>query len=234
MDIKRISGFLFHLSLAVTLLCLSPWAPTAQAETYVGGQLGMTFPQALSNGEVTQEALGGLDISNQPLKNSIMLGAKFGHYFSRAKWIGVETGLSFANPHIKQGTLTFSGPGGSQTLGPFAGVYQRMIIWDVATLMVRYPKYRLQPYFGVGPALFFGKLTGPSAPPGQSATNIGLNVEGGARYYMTRRWALFGELQYHLSRLSYTSNDSNPAADPFGFRATYSALTASIGVSYHF
>jgi len=109
-----------------------------------------------------------------------------------------------------------------------------MIIWDVATLMVRYPKYRLQPYFGVGPALFFGKLTGPSAPPGQSATNIGLNVEGGARYYMTRRWALFGELQYHLARLSYTSNDSNPAADPFGFRATYSALTASVGVSYHF
>ncbi|HEY6085166.1 MAG TPA: outer membrane beta-barrel protein, partial [Nitrospira sp.] len=173
-------------------------------------------------------------ISDQPLKNSIMLGAKFGHYFSRAKWIGVETGLSFANPHIKEGSLTFTGAGGSASSGTLAGVHQRMIIWDMATLMLRYPGYRLQPYFGVGPAIFFGKLSGPSAPPGQSGTSIGLNVEGGARYYMTRRWALFGEMQYHRTRIGYTSNDSNDAADPFGFRATYSALTMSVGVSYHF
>jgi hypothetical protein len=34
--------------------------------------------------------------------------------------------------------------------------------------------------------------------------------------------------------LSYTSNDNNGVADPFGFRATYSALGLSLGVSYHF
>jgi hypothetical protein len=196
----------------------------------------MTFPQPLSNGTATQDGFGGLTVSDQPLKNSIMLGAKFGHYFSRARWIGIESGLSFANPHIKEGSLTLSGgpTGGSVNTGTLPGVYQRMIIWDVATLMFRYPKYRLQPYFGVGPALFFGKLTGPTAPPGQSAVNIGLNVEGGARYYMTRRWALFGEMQYHRATMAYTSNDNDPAADPFGFRATYSALTVSLGVSFHF
>ena len=109
-----------------------------------------------------------------------------------------------------------------------------MIIWDVATLMFRYPGHRLQPYVGVGPALYFARLKGPEAPPGQSATAIGLNAEVGARYYITRNWALVGEMQYHRARLGYTSNDDNDAADPFGFRATYSALTFSLGVSYSF
>jgi opacity protein-like surface antigen len=214
------------------LAVLSP--STTQAESYVAGQFGVTFPQSLSNGVTTQNGIGGLDISDQPLKSSINLGAKLGHYFSRARWIGVETGLSYTTPHIKEGSLTFTGPGGSLTSGTLSGVHQRMIIWDVVTLMVRYPGNRLQPYIGVGPALFFASLKGPTAPPGQSATAIGLNAEAGVRYFITRRWALFGEGKYNRARLSYSSNDSDPAADPFGFRATYSALSLSVGVSYHF
>jgi hypothetical protein len=220
-------------SLLALLTPIVLFAPQAYAETYVAGQIGMTFPQSLSDGKATQDFLGGLDVSDQPLKNSLMLGAKLGHYFSREKWIGIETGLSFANPHIKEGSLTLSNSTGFAS-GTFGGVHQRMIIWDMATLMLRYPGYRLQPYVGVGPALFLAKLSGPDAPPGQSATMIGLNAELGARYYITRSWALFGEGQYHRARLGYTSNDGNPAADPFGFRATYSALTFSLGVSYSF
>lgn len=235
MDNGRISKHVQGWCLIAVLLPALLWTQDLHAESYVAGQLGMTFPQALSSGDVTQHGIGGLAVSDQPLKNSIMLGAKAGHYFSRARWIGVETGLSFANPHVKEGSLTFSGPGGPPvSSGTLSGVNQRMIIWDVATLILRYPRYRLQPYVGIGPALFFASLKGPGAPPGQSATAIGLNLEGGARYYMTRRWALFGEMQYHRARLGYTSNDDNSAADPFGFRATYSALTMSVGVSYHF
>lgn len=218
---------------AITVLAImSP--STVQAESYVAGQFGLTFPQSLSGGVTTQEGIGGLDISDQPLKRSVNIGAKLGHYFSRARWIGVETGLSYTTPHIKEGSLTFTGPGGSLTSGTLSGVHQRMIIWDVVTLMLRYPGNRLQPYIGVGPALFFASLKGPTAPPGQSATAIGLNAEAGVRYFMTRHWALFGEGKYNRARLGYISNDSNAAADPFGFRATYSALTLSLGISYHF
>ena len=218
---------------AITVLAImSP--STVQAESYVAGQFGLTFPQSLSGGVTTQEGIGGLDISDQPLKRSVNIGAKLGHYFSRARWIGVETGLSYTTPHIKEGSLTFTGPGGSLSSGTLSGVHQRMIIWDVVTLMLRYPGNRLQPYIGVGPALFFASLKGPTAPPGQSATAIGLNAEAGGRYFMTRHWALFGEGKYNRARLGYISNDSNAAADPFGFRATYSALTLSLGISYHF
>ena len=233
MKTARLTRRFVIASLLTLLLPIVLFAPQAYAETYVAGQLGMTFPQALKHGEATQDQLNGFSIGDQPLKNSLMLGAKLGHYFSRAKWIGIESGLSFANPHIKEGTLTLSNSNGSAS-GTFGGVHQRMIIWDMATLMFRYPGYRLQPYVGIGPALFLAKLSGPDAPPGQSATMVGLNLEGGARYYMTRNWALFGEMQYHRARLGYISNDSDPNADPFGFRATYSALTLSLGVSYHF
>jgi outer membrane protein with beta-barrel domain len=234
MKIARIGTVLLVSSLLAAFTQNMFVTPTAQAESYVAGTFGVTMPQSLSNGVVTQDGFGGLDISDQALKSSLNIGAKLGHYFSKARWLGVETGLSYTTPHIKEGSLTFTGPGGSLTSGTLSGVHQRIIIWDVVTFMLRYPGNRFQPYVGVGPALFFASLNGPTAPPGQSATAIGLNAEAGARYFITRHWALFGEGVYNRARLSYSSNDSNPAADPFGFRATYSAFTASIGVSYHF
>lgn len=229
-----------RVMIAVVAMCVSvmltpqAWRPSsAQAETYVAGKFGVTFPQSLSNGVTTQEGIGGLDMSDQALQTSVNVGGKLGHYFSRAKWLGVETAVSYTTPHIKEGSITFTGPGGSLNSGTLSGVHQRMIIWDVA-LLIRYPGNRLQPYVGVGPALFFGTLKGPSAPPGQSATSIGFNAEAGLRYFLTRHVALFGEGTYSRARMSYSSNDSNPNADPFGFRATYSAFTLNVGVSYHF
>ncbi|HJS65868.1 MAG TPA: outer membrane beta-barrel protein [Nitrospiraceae bacterium] len=207
--------------------------PQAYAETYVAGQFGVTLPQSLSNGTVTQDGFGGLDISDQSLKSSALVGAKLGHYFTKARWMGIETGLSYTTPHVEEGSITFSGPGGSLPSPILSGLSHRVIIWD-ADLIFRYPGYRLQPYIGIGPSLYFANLKGPDAPPGQSATSIGFNAEGGIRYYLTRRWALFGEGKYNYARMSYSSNDSDPNADPFGFRATYSAFGLSLGISYHF
>jgi len=231
--LRRTTALLaFALLIGMTL---AAWRPqTVRAETYIGGKFGVTFPQSLSGGVATQQGIAGLDISDQPLKDSFNAGAKLGHYFSRAKWLGIETGVSYTTPHIKEGSITFSGPGGSLTSPPLSGVHQQLIIWDVVSVVFRYPGNRLQPYIGVGPALFFGTLKGPTAPPGQSATNIGVEAQAGVRYFLTRRWALFGEGTYDRARLSYSSNDSNPNADPFALRATYSAFTVNLGLSYHF
>jgi opacity protein-like surface antigen len=230
---RRVTRRLVMTSLLALLTPIVLFAPQAYAETYVGGQFGVTLPQSLTNGTVTQDGFGGLDISDQPLKSSAMLGAKLGHYFTRARWIGIETGVSYSTPHIKEGVLVFSGPGGSASTPSLAGVHQQMIIWDTDVIF-RYPGYRLQPYIGIGPSLYFAKLSGPDAPPGQSATSIGFNAEGGVRYYLTRQWAMFGEGKYNSALMNYSSNHSDPNADPFGFRATYSAFTLSLGVSYSF
>jgi opacity protein-like surface antigen len=101
-------------------------------------------------------------------------------------------------------------------------------------VIFRYPGYRLQPYIGIGPSILFATLKGPTAPPGQSSTAVGFNAEGGVQYYITRKWTLFGEGKYTHARMNYSSNHSDPNADPFGFRATYSAFTLSFGIGYHF
>jgi opacity protein-like surface antigen len=101
-------------------------------------------------------------------------------------------------------------------------------------MIFRYPGYRLQPYIGIGPSILFATLKGPTAPPGQSSTAIGFNAEGGVQYYITRKWTLFGEGKYTRARMNYSSNHNDPNADPFGFRATYSAFTLSFGIGYHF
>ncbi len=219
--------------LLALLIPIVLFTPQAYGESYVAGQFGVTFPQSLGNGTTTQDGIGGLDISDQSLKSSALVGAKLGHYFTKARWMGIETGLSYTTPHVEEGSITFSGPGGSVTSPTLSGLSQRIITWDIDVIF-RYPGYRLQPYLGIGPSLFFASLNGPTAPPGQSATSIGFNVEGGLRYYITRRWALFGEGKYNWARMDYSSNHSDPNADPFGFRATYSALGLSLGISYHF
>ena len=220
-------------SLLALMVPIVLFSPKTYAETYVAGQIGLVKPQSLSDGKVTQDGIGGLSLSDQPLKDSLGLGGKFGHYFTKARWIGVETSLSYSTPHIKEGSLRFTGAGGSVTLSGLSGVHQRMITWDMDVLF-RYPGYRLQPYFGIGPSFYFATLKGPDAPPGQSATSIGFNAELGAQYYLTRQWTLFGEGKYNRARMNYSSNHSDDNADPFGFRATYSAFTFSIGIGYHF
>jgi len=224
-------------AVATLLTFLAPivlFAPQAYAETYVGGDIGLVKPQSLSDGKVTQDGFGGLDLSDQPLKDSLSVGVKFGHYFAKERWIGIETGVSYSTPHMKEGSLRFTGPGGSRTLTDLSGIHQRMISWDMDVIF-RYPGYRLQPYIGIGPSIYFANLNGPTAPPGQSDVSfLGFNVEGGLRYYVTRNWALFGEGKYNRARINYSSNHSDPHADPFAFRATYSAFTLNIGISYHF
>ena len=233
MKTTRLTRRFVITSLLTLLVPIVLFAPQAYAETYVAWQFGVTLPQSLNNGTVTQDGLGGLDISDQPLKSSAMVGAKLGHYFTKARWLGIETGVSYTTPHIEQGSLTFSGPGGSLTFPSLAGIHQRIITWDT-DVVFRYPGYRLQPYIGIGPSFYFAELKGPDAPPGQSATSIGFNAEGGLQYYLTRQWTLFGEGKYNYARMNYSSNHSDSNADPLGFRATYSAFILSIGIGYHF
>ena len=201
MKTTRLTRRFVATSLLALLVPIVLFATQAYAETYVAGQFGVTLPQSLSNGTVTQDGLGGLDISDQPLKSSVMVGAKLGHYFTKARWLGIETGLSYTTPHLKEGSLTFSGPGGPPlSIAGLHGLSHRVITWD-ADVLFRYPGYRLQPYIGIGPSILFARLKGPDADAGQSTTAFGFNAAGGVQYYLTRQWTLFGEGKYTRSRL---------------------------------
>ncbi len=62
MKATRLARRFVIASLLTFLLPIVLFTPQAYAETYVGGQFGVTLPQSLSNGTVTQDGLGGLDI----------------------------------------------------------------------------------------------------------------------------------------------------------------------------
>ena len=77
--------------IGATLLAISAPAilslSTAQAETYVAGQLGVTLPsigKGLSDVDLTGSFIPGSTTSDQALKSSIMYGGKIGHYFRAA------------------------------------------------------------------------------------------------------------------------------------------------------
>jgi len=232
LKIMRLTRRFVITSLLALLVPIVLFGTQAYAESYVAGQFGVTFPQSLSNVTLTQDGFGGLSSSDLSLKSSLMGGIKLGHFFSRIRWLGIETELFYTTPHIKAQNSTISGPGGSLPLGQAAGEYNKILTWAPMNLVLRYDTTRLQPYIAVGPGIFFA--TRKDADGGtQSGTAIGLNSQVGVRYYITRSWTVFGEGKYNLARIGYTSKDSDPNA-ALGFRATYSAFIFSFGISYHF
>jgi opacity protein-like surface antigen len=250
-------------SLLTLLALIVLFAPQAYAESYVAGQLGATFPvDGLSDGDLTSTSAAttppdpsgtvnfpsGTTVSDQSLKTSFMFGGKIGHYFSRARWFGLEAEIFYSNPHIKQQDITLrsdtpitftpSGGGPSTSLGTertaqeVQGVNFHVLTIAPFNLMFRYPGNRLQPYIGVGPGIFIARLKDPSVTQGedsQSSTKLGLNTLIGVRYFLTRHVSAFAEGKYNYVRFNFEENPNF-----FGFNATYSPINVAFGVSYHF
>ena len=114
------------MSVAVVAYVATSNASISYAETYIGGQFGVTVPslpssfitgKGLSNGELTSSSAtfstgtvtlpSGTTVSDQSLKNSFMFGGKIGHYFDRARWFGIEAEVFYTNPHLKQQDITW-------------------------------------------------------------------------------------------------------------------------------
>ncbi len=259
MKIARIGTVLLVSSLLTIFTQNMLVTPTAQAESYVAGQFGATFPgNGLSDGDLTSTSAlvqtgtvnfpSGTTVSDQSLKTSFMLGGKIGHYFSRARWLGLEAEIFYSTPHIKQQditirsgtpfTLTPSGGGPSIPLGnEFTAVGVQGANFSVLTiaplnLMFRYPGNRLQPYIGIGPGIFIASIKVPAITQGdnsQSSTKLGVNTLIGVRYFLTRHVSAFAEGKYNYVRFNFEENPNF-----FGFNATYSPINVAFGVSYHF
>jgi opacity protein-like surface antigen len=204
---------------------------TAQAESYVAGQFGITVPSisgGLTNVDLTGSFPDGSTFSDNALKSSLIFGAKFGHFFNRVPWFGLETEAYMTNPHIKQQPLTLTVPPVSAT-AELPGAYFRVITWAPVNLVFRYPGKRLQPYVAIGPGVFFARIKDPNSSDSQSDTRLGLNTQVGIRYFLTRHVALFGEWKYNYARFHFEE-----MPDYFGFNATYSMNHFVLGLGYHF
>jgi len=263
MKLARIGTMLLISSLLTIFTQNMLVTPTAKAESYVAGQFGATFPgDGLSDGDLTSTSTAappqlpsgtvnfpsGSTVSDQSLKTSFMVGGKIGHYFSRARWFGLEAEIFYSTPHIKQQditirsgtpfTLTPSGGGPNMPLGnEFTAVGVQGANFSVLTiaplnLMFRYPGNRLQPYIGIGPGIFIASIKDPAITQGdnsQSSTKLGVNTLIGVRYFLTRHVSAFAEGKYNYVRFNFEENPNF-----FGFNATYTPINVAFGVSYHF
>lgn len=239
-----------HLAFSAILLGVATTTQVSAtyAETYIAGQFGVTLPSVLptafdngltnvdATGRLGQILGGGGTISDQSLQNSILYGAKVGHYFRAVPWFGIEAEVYNTNPHIKQQQVTFSGPVG--TFGPaeLPGLNFRVLTVAPFNLMFRYHKTKLQPYMGVGPGIFFARTHDPSltSDNSQSSIGFGINALVGLRYYFTRHVSLFGEGKFNYVRFSFDQTSPPLSPSMIGFDGDYRIFHAAGGLSIHF
>ncbi len=153
-----------------------------------------------------------------------MYGGKLGYYLDSMKWLGVETEVFNATPHLKQQDWIIGGV----NIGTVPGISNRVLTWAPINVVVRYQAGSFEPYAGVGLGVFFSHLsaTGFSS----SSTDVGLNTQVGLRYRVRKDIALFGEWKYNWATLSH----ENLAGTGLNVEADYNANNFVFGVGYHF
>jgi opacity protein-like surface antigen len=210
----------------LVLVALGLFIRPAQAEWYVAGQLGANVPGDLSN---VQWSPGGAG-NDLKLQTSVVYGGKVGYYFESIKWLGVETELFNAHPHIKQQDLTIGGI----PANPIPGTVTRVLTWAPVNLILRYQAGAFEPYGGVGLGVFFSHVNDTSSlslgSPGFSgdSTNVGLNTQVGLRYRVTKSIATFAEWKYNWAQITQDNLAGRKV------QADYSANNFVVGLGYHF
>lgn len=218
---QSVSAHVLNPALLLCLLGVLLIPSHSMAEMYVGGMVGYTKPNDLT--DVTVSGLSSISLSDLALQNSIAYGAKVGYFFPQLKWLGVETELYNTTPNVKQQNVTASGFGVSVPVGTQPGFNLRVLTWGI-NAVVRYPHKTFQPYAGVGLGVMFAE----AKFQGQSDTDTapGLNALAGIRVFATDHLALFAEYKYNRASFSLPN--------VIGIDATYSANHFMGGVSVHF
>lgn len=248
--------------------------PPVWAEWYVGGYGGFssigkitdvelpTYSDALvssdprfqnpSSNSLFQLS-NNMQASDIKLKDSIMFGARVGHFFNRLgfPWLGLEIEGYTLEPKVKAQTLnatqtvtrynpslTPAAPaGGGCPAGPDSKpvtctnnvsvplTESSLRVTTLAlNLLVRYPAKWVQPYVGVGLGGFWFNGTGQFDG---SKIFPGLNALGGFKVRVSDHWGIFAETKYN--RVSI-----NGMGPTLGVQGTYSIFSWVGGISYSF
>ncbi len=234
--------------------------PSFFIELYIGGTGATNSSKALSQVGAPVAVPVSASIPGE-FDPSVLGGMKFGYWFTPQgtyaaswypdwmKYLGFYTDISYQNLDLAgqagilkvgaaQTLLNASSNGSLATWAfMFAGRYGFMS--DSAV-----PFGRLQPYIGVGPAIFFtsNKITGsiPAAgvgiqPGGKDDVTVGLAAETGLRYFFNKSVSVEASFKYRYFSPSFVHSQLIG-----GFPITiYSKpdmnlFSGQLGVAYHF
>lgn len=213
-----------HAPWAVLLatLTLAGAATPAQAEWYVGGEVGVSLPESLSNVKLTSPTLAGgvsdARVNDLDRDTSPIWGGKIGYFSPDRTWLGMEVEAFTQRLQIKQQTVVGGVPGRTfAEVMPGSNVQLTTLAFNV---IIREPslEHKLEPYGGIGPALFI-----TSADFGIIRMSAGINLTAGANYFLDEHWSLFGEFKYNRAPIKFG-----------GISGNYNAQIFTVGLAYHF
>ena len=208
------------ISTALCCALIGVRAAPAQAEWYVGGTVGATIPNGLTNTSGTGQQGGSLNTFTQ--QTTLSYGGKAGYFFESHKWLGLDMDVSTATPNINSKQASFTGGSG---LGANNGQNMRVTTWST-NLIARYPGERFRPFVGGGLGVFFAEAPGASS----SNWNPGATGFAGLNILLIEHVSMSLEYRYHYARLQF----DNMLGPGRGFEATYTSNTINLGLNYHF
>jgi opacity protein-like surface antigen len=220
--------------LSVVVLSLG-LAGVAQAEFYIAGQAGYSMPNDFENvqgrnssGTVTDQA------TDLEMESSILYGGKVGYFFDSLQWIGIEAEAFTVRPDLKQQTFTrtTTTPLGTISVQDQIRPNELRVTTAALNLIFRVPGKRFEPYAGGGIGMYWAKFSSDATnATGQrigeaSDTTIGMNFLAGARLYLFKQLALFGEYKYTAANFDFGGQVL--------LKGDYSAHNFVGGLSIHF
>jgi hypothetical protein len=185
---------------------------------YAGGQFSGDYgesPPSTSLKQSLKENPGG----------SFEVGGRVGRWFEDTPWLGLALDASYYEPDIND-----------------AEIYMAPIS---ALLLLRlrlvpdeeFPEGALEPYFGIGPALFFSKIEldlkdlGILSTYQDTSTDLGLDTRLGFLVHFTTQWGVHVEFRFTYVEPSYTDTIQGVSAD---FEPEFKTYHGLLGMTYRF
>jgi opacity protein-like surface antigen len=199
-----------------SLLLACSMATPASAEWFADGYVGLAIT---SNHDLTFEAFGGERTEDADLINAAVIGLRLGRWFEELPWLAVAGDISYFRPGRDTETIPMS----------VLAMFRYGFLKDA-----EFKDGRLQPYVGIGPALFFSHVHGRIGPvrASDSSLDIGLDTRLGAAYRFDQSWAAFVEYRFtHVSPTFEVRPDGSPRTNA---DTSFNTNHLAIGVSYRF
>jgi opacity protein-like surface antigen len=180
------------------------------------------------DGEITRSAFGTSVTGRQDFGSSFTIGLRVGTWLENIPWLGFAIDYSIFSANIDHGDVFIS---------PVSFLAMVRMQWMKGT---EFPKGRLQPHFGIGPALFYSEMSsfspapwGPLEKVGDPDTSIdlGLDVRVGLAWSITHNLALFGEYRFSTVEPEFEENVYGMSENMETELTTNHALA---GISYRF
>jgi opacity protein-like surface antigen len=173
-------------------------------------------------------------VSDVEPEDSFMYGGKVGYFFENLKWLGVEAEAFTSTPNFKRQPITRTQ---TSTLGTFTVSDEfrdaKMRVTTAAlNVILRLPGGRFEPYVGGGVGMYWAKFSsdatnGTGQRIGEATdTSVGMNFLAGARLYLFKQLALFGEYKYNAANFNFGGQVQ--------LKGDYSAHNVVGGLSVHF